>query len=98
MHSYTPGPLCAEGERWRVGAIHPLGEDDDSPFLGDLAPGTAQLAVEAGLFRAPACPYAPEISDFLLVRSPVRDTVSVKPLPVALFPAPGGSGQDQAGR
>ncbi|GAB4814111.1 hypothetical protein N2152v2_001157 [Parachlorella kessleri] len=60
-----------EGERWRVGAIHPLGEDDDSPFLGDLAPGTAQLAVEAGLFRAPACPYAPEISDFLLVRSPM---------------------------
>ena len=59
-----------------MGAIHPLGEDDDSPFLGDLAPGTAQLAVEAGLFRAPACPYAPENSDFLLVRSPVSYVAS----------------------
>jgi transcription initiation factor TFIID subunit 1 len=53
-----------------VGAVQPLDDLDDSPFLGDLRPGASCLAVEAGLFRAPAAAYAPRASDFLLLRSP----------------------------
>lgn len=57
--------------RWRVGAVQPLGDDDDSPFLGQLAPGGSSLSVESGLYRALAFPYAPPPADFLLLRSPV---------------------------
>ncbi|KAK2078921.1 hypothetical protein QBZ16_002611 [Prototheca wickerhamii] len=56
--------------RWKRGSVLALGDDDESPFLGDLAPGARQLAVEAGLFRAPAQPYDAAPSDFLLVREP----------------------------
>lgn len=31
-------PLPAEEQRWRVGAVQPLGDDDDSPFLGTSNP------------------------------------------------------------
>ena len=55
-----------------MGAVQPLGDDDDSPFLGQLPPGASSLAVESGLFRALAHPYDPPPSDFLLLRSPVR--------------------------
>lgn len=27
--------MAAEEHRWRVGAVQPLGDDDDSPFLGE---------------------------------------------------------------
>ena len=57
-------------QRWRVGAINPIGEDDESPFLGDLKPGMAQLSVETGLFTAPASPHVAATSDFLLTRTP----------------------------
>ena len=67
--------LRAEAERggakWRVGRVEAMGEDYDSPFLGDVPPGGSQLALESGLFRAAAHPYAPPPSDFLLIRRPV---------------------------
>lgn len=76
FHTPTPtrttGDCLAVTPRWRVGTVQPLGDDDDSPFLGQLPPGSSSLAVESGLFRALAHPYEPPSSDFLLLRSPVR--------------------------
>ncbi|PRW61593.1 Transcription initiation factor TFIID subunit 1 isoform C [Chlorella sorokiniana] len=83
--------------RWRVGAVHPLGDDDESPFLGQLAKGSSSFSVESGLFRAPAHPYVPPHSDFLLLRSPagtmqlreLAGTVTVgQELPMLRVPAP----------
>ena len=86
------------GQRWRVGAMNPINEDDESPFLGELDPGTAQLSVETGLFTAPAAPHAPLESDFLLTRGPsgymsVREitgaVASGQQLPLHRIPVPG---------
>lgn len=41
------------------------------PAAGQLAKGASSFSVESGLFRAPAHPYVPPYSDFLLLRSPV---------------------------
>ncbi|KAL4855489.1 Transcription initiation factor TFIID subunit 1 [Chlorella vulgaris] len=83
--------------RWRVGTVQPLGDDDDSPFLGQLARGTSSLSVESGLFRSLAFPYTPPHTDFLLLRSPagtmqlreLSGTVVVgQELPMLRVPAP----------
>ena len=37
-------------------------------FLGDIRPGTHQLAVGSNMFKAPGCAYRPQRSDFLLIR------------------------------
>ena len=102
-----PPAAAEEHGQWSVGNVVPLGDDDESPFLGErcapgacmpafapplahshthsraspksltllrageLPPGTSSLSVETGLFRAPAHPYPPPPSDFLLIRSPV---------------------------
>ena len=57
------------GQSWKVGNVSALGETDESPFLGDIAPGSSQLAVETGLYTAPACVYNTPPSEFLLTRS-----------------------------
>jgi hypothetical protein len=86
------------GERWRVGAMNPLNEDDESPFLGEIEPGSAQLSVETGLFTAPAAPHAALDSDFLLTRGPsgymsIREitgsVASGQQLPLHRIPVPG---------
>ncbi|KAK9820491.1 hypothetical protein WJX72_010852 [[Myrmecia] bisecta] len=61
--------LANPEEAWRVGHIDPLQPDDDPPFLGDIKPGAAQLAVEANMFRSAAFPYPPAHTDFLVVRN-----------------------------
>ncbi|KAJ9510494.1 hypothetical protein QJQ45_015959, partial [Haematococcus lacustris] len=56
----------------RVASVQPavaLGPEDDSPFVGPLQPGSAQLAVEGMMFRAPAAAHTPQHTDFLLLRS-----------------------------
>lgn len=57
-------------ERWKIGHIVGLGEHDESPFLGQVLPGQAQLAIESGLYTAPAASYDVKPTDFLLIRSP----------------------------
>jgi transcription initiation factor TFIID subunit 1 len=60
-----------EGERWRVGHVEALPPGDLTPFsLGALAPGQRQLAAECNMFIAPAFPYTPRSTDFLVVRLP----------------------------
>jgi len=86
------------GRLWRVGAVVPLGSEDESPFLGELKPGTGQLSVETGLFTAPAHSYNSLPSDFLLTRSSagvmrVREITgaitSGQQLPLHRIPPPG---------
>lgn len=85
-------------DKWKVGHVIGLGNDDDSPFLGEVSPGNTQVAIETGLFTAPACTYDPKSSDFLLIRSPtgvmylreVTGTVTVgQELPMHRIPVPG---------
>ena len=62
--------LAAAGERWRVGAVEALQPQEGSPFyLGDMAPGTHQLSVDANMFRSPAFPHTRAASDFLVLRA-----------------------------
>eukprot|EP00884_Botryococcus_braunii_P021299 jgi/Botrbrau1/7853/Bobra.9_2s0029.1 len=69
-NAYNKLSSVGEGERWRVGHVEPLPPGDLSPFsLGALPPGQRQLAAECNMYIAPAFPYAPRWSDFLLVRS-----------------------------
>ena len=57
-------------EGWRIGNVQSLSVDEESPFLGGLMPGQAQLAVDAGsMFRAPAFPHSASPGDFLLIRT-----------------------------
>lgn len=58
-----------ETGKWRVGSVEPLQAQDDSPFIGQLGPGTHQLAIETGMYRAPGFPYSPPATDFLLIRN-----------------------------
>ncbi len=97
-HQTIRNTAAKAGQRWRVGAMNPINEDDESPFLGELDPGTAQLSVETGLFTAPAAPHAPLESDFLLTRGPsgymsVREitgtVASGQQLPLHRIPVPG---------
>lgn len=92
----------AKDERWKVGAMLPLGKDDDTRlFLGELPVGNPQLAVETGLFTAPACSYNAAHADFLLVRErtglmtvrEITGTVATgQLLPNHRIPAPGARG------
>jgi Protein of unknown function (DUF3591)/Bromodomain len=97
-HQRIRNAAAEAGQRWRVGAMNPINEDDESPFLGELGPGSAQLSVETGLFTAPAAPHAPLDSDFLFTRSPsgymsVREitgaVASGQQLPLHRIPVPG---------
>eukprot|EP00903_Cladosiphon_okamuranus_P011700 g11004.t2 len=48
-----------------------LSPQEDSPFLGEIRPGSEQASICNGLFRAPIFKhYAPD-SDFLLIREPL---------------------------
>lgn len=97
-HQTIRNSAAQAGQRWRVGAMNPINEDDESPFLGEIEPGAAQLSVETGLFTAPAAPHAPLESDFLLTRGPsgymsIREitgaVVSGQQLPLHRIPVPG---------
>ena len=97
-HQAIRNEAVEAGQRWRVGAINPIGEDDESPFLGELSPGSSQLSVETGLFTAPAAPHVPLESDFLLTRAKtglmnVREiagtVTSGQQLPLHRVPVPG---------
>ena len=68
MNSDEDCGMPAEEEKWRTGVIQTLEPEDDPVFLGDIRPGTHQLAVGSNMFKAPACAYRPQRSDFLLVR------------------------------
>ena len=56
-HNYTDGVTVV------------LGEDEESPFLGDIEPGTTVSSLENNLFRSPIHEHEPPTTDFLLVRS-----------------------------
>lgn len=58
-----------KGKSWQVGAIVGLGDDDESPFLGEIPVGRHQLALETGLYTSPAHPYETPACDFLVTRS-----------------------------
>ena len=58
-----------DGVRWKVGAVVALGNDDESPFLGEIPAGKHQLALETGLYTSPAHPFQTQPSDFLIARS-----------------------------
>lgn len=58
-----------EQDKWKVGKVEPLSTQDDSPFLGQIEEGHSQLALENGLYRAPAFAYSTSASDFLLIRN-----------------------------
>jgi hypothetical protein len=97
-HQTIRNTAATAGQRWRVGAMNPINEDDESPFLGEIEPGAAQLSVETGLFTVPAAPHAPLESDFLLTRGPsgymsVREitgsVASGQQLPLHRIPVPG---------
>ena len=61
--------MRAEQGKWRVGSLEALQAQDDSPFIGQLDPGTHQLAIETGMYRAPGFPYSTPATDFLLIRN-----------------------------
>eukprot|EP00889_Picochlorum_renovo_P001249 jgi/Picre1/28279/NNA_003685.t1 len=65
------------GCKWKTGAVVGLGDDDESPFLGQVSPGNNQLAFETGLATCPAYPYNPNPTDFLVTRS-VAGTLRVR--------------------
>ena len=47
-----------------------LAPTEDPPFmLGDIQPGSSQLAIECNMYRAPAKSHPPGWADFLLVRA-----------------------------
>ena len=45
----------AERPRWRVGAVQPLGDDDDSPFLGERCRTPLRLQLVLTASSQPAC-------------------------------------------
>ena len=63
-----PGASALRDTPW-AGLPLPLEPSEDSPFLGDIKPGTSQAAVETNLFRAPVFRHEVPHSDYLLVRS-----------------------------
>ena len=88
----------ADEERWRTGTVQTLQPNDDSVFLGDIKPGTHQLAVDSNMAKAPACAYRPTGSDFLVIRQPsgallLREMTGYVAVgqqePVMRIPAPG---------
>lgn len=98
-HRALKDAAVGDGMEWQVGAVQPLGDTDDSPFLGELAPGKHQLSTETNLYRSPAHPYTPPASDFLVVRSRsgamhLREITGMvacgQELPMRRIPAPGG--------
>lgn len=47
--------MRAGKEAWKTGHVEVMSPDDDSPFLlGDIAPGSARLALDTNMFRAGA--------------------------------------------
>lgn len=58
-----------DDERWRVGGLAYLDENDESPFLGEIQPGAPRFALETGLFTSIAKAYPSRPSDFLITRS-----------------------------
>eukprot|EP01039_Chlorochromonas_danica_P011575 gene11575-12965_t len=55
--------------RLRLGQTKVLTAEDESPFLGEIAPGEIQPALSNNLFRAPLFPHSPTMTDFLLIRT-----------------------------
>eukprot|EP00798_Chlamydomonas_sp_ICE-L_P013935 gene13935-19866_t len=93
------------GSMWRLGNILQLGVDDDSPFLGSLHGGQKLLSVEGGaMFRAPATPFLPKTSDFILIRNS-QGVLSIREFtgsfavgqqqPALRVPLPGSTAQSQ---
>lgn len=62
------GATELRSQQW-TGLHMPLEPQDDSPFLGEVAPGTSQTALETNLFHAPTFPHKVPSTDFLLVRN-----------------------------
>ncbi|CBJ28915.1 conserved unknown protein [Ectocarpus siliculosus] len=48
-----------------------LSPQEDSPFLGEIRPGSEQASICNGLFRAPIFKHHAPDSDFLLIREPM---------------------------
>jgi transcription initiation factor TFIID subunit 1 len=64
------------------GATHLLHPTDDSPFVGDLARGSHQLALCCAMFRAPCHPHvAATGTDFLLIHSLDFLQATIRPAP-----------------
>eukprot|EP01102_Stenamoeba_stenopodia_P010960 TRINITY_DN3347_c0_g1_i2.p1 TRINITY_DN3347_c0_g1~~TRINITY_DN3347_c0_g1_i2.p1 ORF type:complete len:1297 (-),score=390.85 TRINITY_DN3347_c0_g1_i2:240-4130(-) len=54
---------------------------DESPFLGDIAPGTTVRSFENNMFRAPTTRHAPQSTDFLLIRSKDGKKLHIRDMP-----------------
>lgn len=52
-----------------LGDVITLGPADESPFLGDISPGSNQLSLETNMYRAPLFLHESSSTDYLLVRS-----------------------------
>lgn len=55
-------PRLADGQTITLNA------DEESPFLGEIAPGQLQSSLHSHLFQAPLFPHKPRGNDFLLIR------------------------------
>ncbi|CAM9368398.1 unnamed protein product [Ectocarpus sp. 4 AP-2014] len=53
------------------GETRELSPQEDSPFLGEIRPGSEQASICNGLFRAPIFKHHAPDSDFLLIREPM---------------------------
>ncbi|CAA7391083.1 unnamed protein product [Spirodela intermedia] len=52
-----------------LGDVITLDPADESPFLGDISPGSSQLSLETNMYRAPLFLHKSSSTDYLLVRS-----------------------------
>ncbi|CAA6655733.1 unnamed protein product [Spirodela intermedia] len=62
-------PLPPRNGNDGLGDVITLGPADESPFLGDISPGSSQLSLETNMYRAPLILHKSSSTDYLLVRS-----------------------------
>lgn len=60
--------LRVREEEWKTGRVLPIEPSDPSPLLGNISPGSSQLAIDNGMARSPAFAYEAPPTDFLLIR------------------------------
>ena len=66
---------------FEIGETVTLERNDDSPFLGEVAPGQTVRSFDNNLFRVPLAQHESPATDFLLIKSRDDKKLTIRPLP-----------------